>query len=379
MNRSIVLLFSVLLFVACSKQQVEEVPSLLTISLSDKTYEIETIPADTLLASAKYIPLETNEEGLISEVHKIVIGKSIYLINKRYNELFVFDLNGEFLLKRTPGNGPGEFLHIDDIQLEEDLVYILDGGSKSILIYNSDLEFQRKVSLNENYCAFEMTDRFIYLYVGFQSYECKNMHVFDRKEGKIVNQYKPYPKEQLGVCPSLKSPLYLVGKELYATFPYEYSIYKLDEQGATKVMEVDFGSKNMVQESVRLQSIYEQDKYRWQVDDDLWPIMDIEDMRLTKTHLFFSFNYHCSTYTAVVNKKTSDYLVGYLMQTKKFPFVGPEISDWSNQSIVQVISTSSIMARKQAKNPIPLPVEFAAIEEESNPVIGIYRLKKQFR
>ena len=110
-----------------------------------------------------------------------------------------------------------------------------------------------------------------------------------------------------------------------------------------------------------------------------WPVDGLKDIRVTKTHMFFSFNFHSLTYTTLLNKTTSKYLCGYLMKTEKFPLAELEISNWSDQKVVQTITSDIILMIKNCKLGKSLPVELSMITEESNPVLGVYSLRKEIR
>lgn len=392
MKQSTIILLAILFFVGCSKNNSEDKTRALTVSLNDEDKtkvltislkdkgDFETLPADSLFSTVKYIPLETNQEALINTIDKVVINNCIYILDTRQNELFIFDLTGKFLRKLNhTGNGPGEYITIDDFQIENDIIYILDASSHSMLTYNSNLEFIEKIKFSESYCAFEITDRYIYLYAGFQSLSYKNIAVLDRKDNKTINQYKTYPKAQGGISSFNKNFFYKYGKDIYVAFPYEYSIYKIDKNGSRKVLDLDFGNKNMYPKNFRSLSFDDHDKYRKQFNYSQWPVDGLKDIRVTKTHMFFSFNFHCLTYTTLLNKTTSKYLCGYLEKTEKFPLAETEISNWSDQKVVQPITSDIILMIKNGKLGKFLPVELSSITEESNPVLGVYSLRKEIR
>ena len=392
MKQSTIILLAFFFFAGCSKNNSEDKTRTLTVSLNneDKTKVltislkdkdvIETLSADSIFSTVKYIPLETNQEVLINTIDKVIISNFIYILDTRQNELFIFDLSGKFLKKLNhTGNGPGEYITIDDFQIENDIIYILDGYSQSMFTYNSDLEFVEKIKFSESYCALEITDRYIYLYAGFQSLSYKNIAVLDRKDNKIINQYKTYPKAQVGVSSFNKNFFYKYGKDIYVAFPYEYSIYKIERNGSRKVLDLDFGNKNMYPKNFRSLSFEDHDKYRKQFNYSQWPVDDLKDIRVTKTHMFFSFNFHTTNYTTLLNKTTSKYLCGYLMETEKFPLARPDISNWSDQKVVQTITSDIILMIKNGKLGEFLPVELSTITEESNPVLGVYSLRKEIR
>ena len=59
-----------------------------------------------------FIPLETNDSCLFSEIREVeIVDNKIYIIDNKRSGLLVFDISGKFITKiGNLGNGPGEYV-----------------------------------------------------------------------------------------------------------------------------------------------------------------------------------------------------------------------------------------------------------------------------
>lgn len=69
-----------------------------------------------IFSKAEIVPLETNDSSLIVNADKIIYkNDSIYLLDQKQSQIFVFNNSGKFLWKLDKlGRGPGEYLNIED-------------------------------------------------------------------------------------------------------------------------------------------------------------------------------------------------------------------------------------------------------------------------
>jgi len=73
------------------------------------------------VSKVEYIKLETNENGLLSSVSKLLVGRGkIVILDDRFSQVLVFDDSGKFVNQiGSIGRGPGEFLSVEDIAFRE--------------------------------------------------------------------------------------------------------------------------------------------------------------------------------------------------------------------------------------------------------------------
>lgn len=88
--------------------------------------------------SIVFVPLETNDQSLISSINKILYRDGVYYIfDKIQAMIFLFNANGSFITKiHNIGNGPGEYADISDFDLDADLnVYVSSILGRKIIKY----------------------------------------------------------------------------------------------------------------------------------------------------------------------------------------------------------------------------------------------------
>lgn len=85
---------------------------------------IHTIHSSELLQSYEYIALETLPNAIIGNVDKLkVFDDKLFVLSE--NQVFVYDFSGNFLFKIDESSrGPGEYLKINNISLDSNILYI---------------------------------------------------------------------------------------------------------------------------------------------------------------------------------------------------------------------------------------------------------------
>lgn len=110
----------------------------------------EIIPHE-FIAEKKYIKLtSTHDEFLFKEINKIrLVNDQIYLLDGRSKKLLVFDIDGVAIAKvGNKGNGPNEYLDIVDFEVDPDgNIYIIDGRLDKLFIYKPNYSIQGIMSL----------------------------------------------------------------------------------------------------------------------------------------------------------------------------------------------------------------------------------------
>lgn len=110
----------------------------------------------------EYIPLETNEECLISEITKIQnTDRKLYVLSKKQKSVFIFDLLGNYITKIAEfGEGPGKYSGISDFLVKDEFMYLLTEPRRSIYKYNLNGDFIQEIKTNDHYFyEFEMVSK----------------------------------------------------------------------------------------------------------------------------------------------------------------------------------------------------------------------------
>lgn len=158
MNRSfinLIILSFLILISSCAKnnqksQSIED-ESLYTISAENNSSK--TTKYDSFINNLKFLKLETNTDCLIGEeIKNVKIEKDRIFILDNNTNLFVFDLNGNFLHKiGRRGDGPGEVQSISNFCLNKELeeIILFDIAKNTLLLFDYDGKFIRSTKFNE--------------------------------------------------------------------------------------------------------------------------------------------------------------------------------------------------------------------------------------
>lgn len=124
--------------------------------------EIETITIDiknveaekdifSIIDSIYYeiIPLETNDNCLLSEVTRIsLVDDKIVVLDRKTMGAYVFNRDGSYHAKvKAVGNGPGEYSHFNDFVITKSHIGVLSPATGEILLYNYQGVFEKKIPL----------------------------------------------------------------------------------------------------------------------------------------------------------------------------------------------------------------------------------------
>jgi hypothetical protein len=102
------------------------------------------ILADSLFEKIRVINLKSMPKGVIGRADKVIVYDSLIFLHDRHlaKGLFVFDFNGFFIRQiGKKGNGPGEYLLMEDFDIEEDVIYFIDSGNGKINRFDLNGEF----------------------------------------------------------------------------------------------------------------------------------------------------------------------------------------------------------------------------------------------
>lgn len=128
---------------SCSNEKTDkcEINNTHRVNLAIKGDINNLLQIDSIFSDIRTIPLETNEECLITSIVKVRFHADKMFLQDHAEKLFVFNTNGKFLYKiGKKGRGPGEFLELRDFDIDKDgNIYILE--FQKILKYSNDGTF----------------------------------------------------------------------------------------------------------------------------------------------------------------------------------------------------------------------------------------------
>lgn len=158
--------------------------------------------ADSLIVVCEAIPLETNENCLISNIHKLhVTDNYLYVWDRKLEKIYIFDHQGHFVNSiHNQGNGPDKYISINGFEMDtrSNKIVLSDSFSRRIFIYDETGEFQKTIPLS--FVPFNIVPvgngMYYNLYGGSNMYyEDKNLeynciHVID-STGKVMHTLLP--------------------------------------------------------------------------------------------------------------------------------------------------------------------------------------------
>ncbi len=156
MNNYLKILMLSLVLTACSKEDKDKyVP---TIKLSPSIINNPKETYDSLFKNVKYIPLETNDNCLISEISQLhIAANDIFILDGLQDNLLRFTSNGRFVNSiGRKGKGPGEYLNPSYFLVDNDNreIEIYDRRQKKIIIYNYSGKYIRNINIDLYFKSF---------------------------------------------------------------------------------------------------------------------------------------------------------------------------------------------------------------------------------
>lgn len=140
-----------MVFVSSSCKSDTDLKSLPVIEISPQ-FSDNSFVFEDVFQSVDIIPLETNSECLIGGITKLVEAYDSYFIMDRVNNIVAkFDNKGKFITRLGGvGNGPGEYLKIEDLLVDRDNrnIKLYDVRGRKIIIYGLDGTYIKEFRLD---------------------------------------------------------------------------------------------------------------------------------------------------------------------------------------------------------------------------------------
>lgn len=188
---------------------------------------------DTFLWS-KSIPLTFDDETVIGEISKVVkSGEHFYVLDSKTHSLYEFDSLGKKTKKfGEVGQGPGEYLRIDDFlvdSLNQQLVVLGNEGKAGIYFYDlTTSNFIKKISVNIYPLSFCKYGDEFFIYTSKNPSEEGEFDVFRvDTQGTILDKFIPYKIDAPVVLP-YSGFLKKTGENMFYAPLYDEQVYVYD-------------------------------------------------------------------------------------------------------------------------------------------------------
>jgi len=188
----------ILFFYSCSHQAQEHFDlGKLHIDINEKKFTYYDI-SDDILPEFEFVRLETTDSCLVSHISKVVFENGIYyLFDKTNHVIHSFSASGKYLstLNRH-GSGPDEYVDINAFAIENNNIWIFDGSSQKIICYDSNQKVIDRINVKESgFWVEDMKYLNGYLYminnwIGTKDV-CYQILIYDPKS-KALSYYKAF-------------------------------------------------------------------------------------------------------------------------------------------------------------------------------------------
>lgn len=343
--------------------------------------------ADSIFENVEYIPLETVNRNLLSEIDKVVvINDTIYILDRNQYGIFQFDMTGRFLQSLfRRGIGPGDYLALTDFLVCDSTVAILSAANKKIFLYSKkDFSFIGDLSLPVSAVRFNEYNNCIFLYSGDLSNEGYNIYIIDKKSGNVINKY-----HKLDITPEkqfFSRKIFNISSQYnYYYQEFGYDIYEAFLEGDSIVFRLDFGEDNMFDSDFINLSSHEKKcflKNRY-ADVIKRPISGIDNLYFSDSILFFSFVKGVLPYWYIRVNENIPY-IGNIKATVEYPLVTPIVSYIDEEYIYEMVYPETILekveyCKENGKEHLIAQIPdwlISGIKFDDNPVLCRYKLKK---
>lgn len=300
-NKIIALFFILYLFYGCNEKNKNAFSDVEIINVNPVESD-EFINLSEIADSIKCIKLQMDSGEVMGRIREVVIKERyIYAVDLTQQAVFVFDKEGRFVSKlNKKGQGPGEYLHLGPIFIDEDESYIevvdYKGGKQSLIKYQNPSFDYIETTYSYPTISANSVKRHDGLYY-FAIQQIDNEINGKNTNGELViydnkNKFKVLFDKKIETEHhyfSMTSECFSRNNkdELFFSPMYGNTFYRLSGWEAIPILKVDFGKHNM-SESVGLQSTKKQMEYMQNMNNVAsFPVLNINDDDILSFSYYF--------------------------------------------------------------------------------------------
>lgn len=315
-----------------------------------------------------YIPLETNNNCLIGDIHKIILSSGYFLIQSDEN-LFQFDINGKFVRKiASQGRGPGEYLGITDYSVDDSTlhIHILDVYGQKIVIYNMLGEFIEEKKCENMWSSFEVfNNMYIAHPLNFFGNEPCMLKIIDENDSTTcIPNNLIIDKQDFFLVSNVKN-FQKTGEEFIFQQQFNDTVYRFnpDTKTFSACYYFDFKSAKLPAGLLENSSSFDNQSSIYGY------IFDITE---SNEYIFLSIFYREKLEKYVINKKNNK--TYFVKKNNQNINIWPK---WSNEKdvLMDYIQTVQFMDNKEKIYDDNIKKNISKLDEDSNPVIVIMKQK----
>lgn len=290
---------------ACSKHSTNLECPIYKITLNSD----EKLDFMSLVDSLYYIELETTDESLIGEISQIIIDDYLFLLDRKNQSIDLFTEQGQFVSAISAlGDGPGEYLRIDDffVDSKRKIINILDGTRNKIIKYSFKGQYIEEIDIPLS----RGISRFIFhkeQYYFDQQYrqnarrDSYNLIVMDSLCNILDREF--YYNSYLDIILGIRKSLFRVNDTLHYIPLYSEIVYKIDDDNVVSPKySLDFGDKWINQDYVFTTTNDPMAFMRGLATSGGIYFLSIIE---STSHIFIDYTYRDTSYYSIINKRNS--------------------------------------------------------------------------
>jgi hypothetical protein len=287
-------------------------------------WETDKVIPKNIIKKIDFIPLETNDQCLLSGIGKMIVHNDKWYImdNGFAKNIYVFSKKGKFLCGiGTYGRGPGEFLKLTNFTINktENKLLILDSNQDKLLIYDCiNGNFLSEIKLS--FWATNIT------WIGGDTlaFYSKTTHRRTREGYSITylilkdkSTQKFLPKNEYDTNRSNINSIFESENTYYAPFLNDI-VYKIDDNGVWPAITFDFGNSKIPEDKLRSIRINGSSKELSNLIDKRIYIYGINNVRDNKHFLTVSLRIRNQGVLIIYCKDTGNYFYGKKIENPLF-------------------------------------------------------------
>jgi hypothetical protein len=224
------------------------------------TFDLKKLPkvssiklSDLGFIDIEYLPLESNEQSIISGTNdllirnKLVIGERDYLM-QRFTSILEFQNDGKFISRiGTQGRGPNEFTAAHDVNICETNhdIYLLARWQKKFFVYSESGKLLRTFPITFSPSGFQFIDDKILCYSENHMGDIQNSYTLIDTNGKVIKHFpNKYPfKNHDAYGIEGENLFYRFDNKLFKKEVYSDTIYLYNNEKFTPHIVIQVGDK----------------------------------------------------------------------------------------------------------------------------------------
>ncbi|MDX9929647.1 MAG: 6-bladed beta-propeller [Bacteroidales bacterium] len=336
-----------------------------------------------------YIPLETTPGATVGEVSKVIFrGKRIYIGDFESTEsIYCFTAEGKFLFSiQNKGKGPGEYVSLNDFDVEEKSgrIFVHDSYTKAILIYDSKGQFIRKHVVRHIFTTFNLAGgRNAIAYAEYipnptlPGNPASNIFIFNYETGEIIDSFLPFD-ENLQLHMKIRGQINYTSYTREVSYIHDYftnSIYSFENNSLSRRWIIDFGGKSIPKD------FWKEGSPRTEMEEisDGRFCSGIANYQVAGNHIIGCYSYKNSVYMFIFDSRDQSVISiknAVIQREQVFPVILAPPFHTDGENIVSVIEPAWFARLFELSTPgIFLPAGFEGLDIYSNPVLQIIKLK----